>query len=440
MSEPLSVLPPKSQSSDPAVAESTSDADFGHAKITFSGLAGNELSRSRTLSSGTISTTIDTRRASGDDLTCDPEDLDDINLTCDTESLDDCPLLYRVNTLGDLSKESARNSFCRQVSLDPEFEPIDDGQTGDVFALCSPSGEKVAVFKPSGREHFNRHSLTPGQGAVREEAAYVVDRLSGGTAGLPVTTCTALEVSPGAVETGSLQAFAHGHIGPVEDFAMPRSYAAAIQFVAAEKVESVAILDMRLFNTDRHGGNLLLTKPPEEGCTHGLVPIDHGCCLPPWWSLSEACFEAWKGWPQLCTTPSAHAKATVAKAVESLPATIQALRELGIESASLVTLQLSTLFLEVGVLERCLPLDILAGLLLRSDESNFEEPSWFEQQVSHCITAAGIPCHFAISLLNAKCLVSDDGLDLAGAAGSLDITLLLKLVRESLMETLPHQP
>lgn len=439
MSEPLNALPPKSQSSDSALAESTSDADFGYAVMTFSCLTGNKWSRSRALSSGTISTADETRRASGDDLTCDPEDLDEFNLTCDTESLDDHHL-FRVNTLGDLSMASARHTFCRQVSLDPEFEPIDDGQTGDVFALCSPSGEKVAVFKPSGREHFNRHSLKAGQGAVREEAAYVVDRLSGGTAGLPVTTCTALEVSPGAMESGSLQAFAHGHIGPVEDFAMPRSYAAAIQFVSVEKVESVAILDMRLFNTDRHGGNLLLTKPPEEGCTHGLVPIDHGCCLPPWWSLDEACFEAWKGWPQLCATPSAHAKATVAKAVESLPATIQALRELGIESASLVTLQLSTLFLEVGVLERCLPLDILAGLLLRNDESNVEDPSWFEQQVSRSITAAGIPCHFAASLLNVKCLVADDGLDFTGAAGSLDVTLLLKLVRESLMETLPHQP
>eukprot|EP00930_Biecheleria_cincta_P048323 TRINITY_DN33653_c0_g1_i1.p1 TRINITY_DN33653_c0_g1~~TRINITY_DN33653_c0_g1_i1.p1 ORF type:complete len:438 (+),score=77.91 TRINITY_DN33653_c0_g1_i1:50-1363(+) len=437
MSEPLSALPPESQSSVfLAVAQSTTDDISGHVKVTFS-------SRSRTLSSGTASTTVDTRKASGDDLTCDPEDLDEFNLNYDAECLDDNHHdhpLFRVNTLGDLSKESARNTFCRQVSLDPEFEPIDDGQTGDVFALCSPSGEKVAVFKPSGREHFNRHSLTPGQGAVREEAAYVVDRLSGGTAGLPVTTCTALEVSPGAVESGSLQAFAHGHIGPVEDFAMPRSYAAAIQFVSAETAESVAILDMRLFNTDRHGGNLLLTKPPEEGSTHGLVPIDHGCCLPPWWSLDEACFQAWKGWPQLCAMPSAHAKATMAKAVESLPATVQALRQLGIESASLITLQLSTLFLEVGVLERCLPLDTLAGLLLRNDESNFEEPSWFEQHVSCSITAAGVPCHFAVSMLNVKSLVTDDGRDFAEAAGSLDVTLLLKLVRESLMEALPHQP
>lgn len=438
MSQSLNVLPPHLQSIDPVDAESASDSKFGHAKITFSCLDGYKSSRSRTLSNGTSSTAVDTRKASGDDLTFDPDELDEFNLTYDTESLDDQHHLHRVDTLGDLFKESARNSFCRQVSIDTEFEPIDDGQTGDVFALCSPSGEKVAVFKPSGREHFNRHGLTPGQGAVREEAAYVVDRLSGGTAGLPVTTCTALEVSPGALETGSLQAFAHGHIGPVEDFAMPRSYDAAIQFVAAEKVESVAILDMRLFNTDRHSGNLLLTKPPEgqEGCTHGLVPIDHGCCLPPWWLLNEACFEAWKGWPQLCVIPSAHAKATVEKAVASIPATLQALRDLGVESASLVTLQLTTLFLEVGVLERSLPLDTLAGLLQRDDEDAFAEPSWFERQVSHGVTAAGIPCHFVVNMLNTKRLVADDGRDFA----SLDVTLLLKLVRERLMAALPHQP
>jgi len=344
--------------------------------------------------------------------------------------------MRRVNTLGDIFQDSARLEFCRQVSMCSDtgsVRPLNEGQTGEVFAVVDEGGEKVAVFKPAGREHFHRRDLFPGQGAIREEAAYIIDRLCGGVAGLPITARTTLEVVPGVAESGALQAFVQGHEGYIEDFAMPSTLEAAAAFVSIEQAEAIAILDMRIFNTDRHGGNLLLTKPAAIGGSHGLVPIDHGCCLPPWWSLSEGNFEAWRGWPQLLIEPSAHARAIVASAVESLPATVDSLKSIGLDGESVATLQICTLFLEVGVLQRGLPLDTLAGLLQRNDESLFEEPSWFEKRVAECAAQAGVHCDFELDL-------QDPSDELAEAADDHDVSQLLDVLRLCLEEELPPGP
>jgi len=239
-----------------------------------------------------------------------------------------------------------------------------------------------------------------------------------------------------------LQAFVQGNIGYIEDFAMPSTYCAAIRFIAAEQAEAIAILDMRLFNTDRHGGNLLLRQLADHGGSHSLVPIDHGCCLPPWWSMAEAHFDAWRGWPQLLAPPSGNARAIIEHAVQSLPTTIKKLQDIGLETASIVTLQLCTLFLEIGVLVCGLPLNTLAELLSRDDKLCFEKPSWFEEQIATCTTAAGVPCHFALSPYcgigpAVQCLVADDGREFGDVADSLDVGLLIETLRQSLKDTLP---
>jgi hypothetical protein len=57
------------------------------------------------------------------------------------------------------------------------------------------------------------------------------------------------------------------------------------------------VLDIRLCNTDRHGGNILYrykeTKTGDEKIK--LLPIDHGYTIPS--TLGEAFF-AWLTWPQ----------------------------------------------------------------------------------------------------------------------------------------------
>ncbi|CAK0876923.1 unnamed protein product, partial [Prorocentrum cordatum] len=117
---------------------------------------------------------------------------------------------------------------------------LDHGQTGDVFAL-TVGDEKIAIFKPVRGEHFERKSLRTGQGWVREESVYLVDRLCGSQAGVPVTSRGTIEVGGETLE-GSVQAFVSDVIGFIEDFAMPRDPAKANEFVAQTAAEALAML------------------------------------------------------------------------------------------------------------------------------------------------------------------------------------------------------
>ena len=90
-------------------------------------------------------------------------------------------------------------------------------------------------------------------------------------------------------------------------------------------IHRIGILDLRLFNTDRHAGNILAFRPPcpappgpAYGRTHGgppggwarsrleseamaLIPIDHGFCLPE--ALEPPYFE-WLHWAGVRACPS----------------------------------------------------------------------------------------------------------------------------------------
>lgn len=76
-------------------------------------------------------------------------------------------------------------------------------------------------------------------------------------------------------------------------------------------VQRIGILDLRLFNTDRHAGNMLVRRPRGSSAAaagpggaaeamldrgqYELVPIDHGFALPE--ALEPPYFE-WQHWPQ----------------------------------------------------------------------------------------------------------------------------------------------
>lgn len=80
---------------------------------------------------------------------------------------------------------------------------------------------------------------------------------------------------------------------------------------AARDVHRIGILDIRIWNTDRHAGNILVRRPRESSLGLSglakldfnqleLVPIDHGFCLPE--SLEPPYFE-WLHWPQVHSLP-----------------------------------------------------------------------------------------------------------------------------------------
>ncbi|KAJ3692291.1 hypothetical protein LUZ60_012641 [Juncus effusus] len=84
-------------------------------------------------------------------------------------------------------------------------------------------------------------------------------------------------------KVGSLQKFVKNN-GSSEEMG-PRVF-------PVEEVHKIAVLDVRLANADRHAGNVLVRK---DGERIGLVPIDHGYCLP---ENFEDCTFEWLYWPQ----------------------------------------------------------------------------------------------------------------------------------------------
>jgi hypothetical protein len=275
-----------------------------------------------------------------------------------------------------------RDSLVKRVSESATHKSIDEGQTGNVYVL-EVSGENFAIFKPGVGEKFSRSSLGRGQGYVREEAVYLIDRLNGSRSGVPVTSQATVEVD-GKKLVGSVQAFVGDVAGFIEDFGVPRDPEAANEFIPKETAEALALLDMMIFNMDRHTGNLLLLSRQSP---HGLGPIDHGCCLPPWWKLSEACFDAWLEWSHLKTPPCQATRAFAMQAAKRTGLICAHLEQVGIEAESIITFRLCTRVVSVGM-ELGVPCSQVAKLIKRDEETVFEKLSWLEKMVLECGCAA----------------------------------------------------
>lgn len=303
------------------------------------------------------------------------------------------PGLFHTDTLGNFNGFSKRTQLMDEImEAGVSSASLDHGQTGSVYAL-EAGDHKIAVFKPVDGEKFSRKSLDAGKGAVREEAVYLVDRISGSQAGVPVSSRASIEVEGNTME-GSVQAFVMEVQGFIEDYAMPRDLARAQDFVPQDVAEALALLDMRVFNMDRHPGNLLVLK---EEKPHTLGPIDHGCCLPPWWCLSEAIFEAWLSWPQLRTQPSESAIGIVKQAWEKLPQTCKMLRETGLEESAVTTLRLCTSLVYIGVVELGCSISEIATLMLRDEDKEPQELSWLEERVMAAAERAGAKCSLQVT-------------------------------------------
>ena len=299
------------------------------------------------------------------------------------------PQLFHTDTLGDFNGFSKRHKLVDDVmEAGVSSASLDHGQTGSVYVL-EAGDHKIAVFKPVDGEKFNRKSLDVGSGAVREEAVYLVDRICGSQASVPVSSRATIEVDGNTME-GSVQAFLMEVKGWIEDFYIPpNDLERAQNFISQDVAEAVALLDMRVFNMDRHTGNLLVLK---EEKPHSLGPIDHGCCLPPWWSLGEAIFEAWISWPHFKTKPSDSAKEIVERAYQRLPQTCKMLREAGLEESAQITLRLCTSLLYIGLVKLGCSIRDLATLMLRDEDKEPQELSWLEERVMAAAGMAGAKC------------------------------------------------
>ncbi|KAK3132197.1 hypothetical protein QOZ80_6AG0517340 [Eleusine coracana subsp. coracana] len=206
-------------------------------------------------------------------------------------------------------------------------EPVPvNGGLGGVYYFRNSKGEKVAIVKPNDEEPFApnnpkgfvgtalgnpggvKRSVRVGEAGFREVAAYLLDYDN--SANVPPTVLVKIShpvfhVNGGGVNCANNSA-AEGGTQAVSKIAsfqkfIPHDFDASDYGTSSFPVSAVhriGILDIRIFNTDRHAGNLLVRKQTgagQFGNQTELIPIDHGLCLPE--CLEDPYFE-WIHWPQ----------------------------------------------------------------------------------------------------------------------------------------------
>ncbi|CAO2838625.1 unnamed protein product [Amaranthus hypochondriacus] len=249
-----------------------------------------------------------------------------------------------LRPLDELKKKFCRDIILKHLTINPKIElplvirqlinstlrgldkgnhPVrsSEGCGGAYFMLDRDGQEYISVFKPNDEEPMalNNPKGLPaskdgeglkkgtqvGGGALREVAAYILDHPRTGArslyhsevgfAGIPPTAMVeclhegfyhpdGYEGSPKNVKIGSLQMYMKNS-GSCEDMG-PSAF-------PVEEVHKISVLDIRLANTDRHAGNILVSRDHEGQIM--LIPIDHGYCLP---TKFEDCTFDWLYWPQ----------------------------------------------------------------------------------------------------------------------------------------------
>lgn len=207
--------------------------------------------------------------------------------------------------------------------------------TGGTYFFFDTAGKKIGVFKPQDEEPFSinnpkgfspkpnsysefgfKEGILVGEASLRECAAHLLDH--DGFSGVPVTDLVLCQHpsfysnpednnfifgSPNGlqflgeslgrkVKFGSFQEYVE-HDGDTEDLGT-----SFLSRFPVEEVHKIAVLDCRLYNTDRHGGNILYREEINDNdgsSSFVLIPIDHGYTLPS--TLGEASF-VWMSWPQ----------------------------------------------------------------------------------------------------------------------------------------------
>jgi DNA-directed RNA polymerase subunit N (RpoN/RPB10) len=241
----------------------------------------------------------------------------------------------------------------REGLLYHQPELCEEGINGTYF-LKNRDGTRIAVFKPQDEEGNNDNNpkksnesqdefvntgILAGEGALREVAAYLLDRDH--FSGVPRTTMVTLshatfrssKRTTGVVtKTGSLQEYID-NVGAAWDFG-PSAF-------RVRDVHKIGVLDLRILNNDRHGGNILLNKCPDGAFS--LTPIDQGFSLSS--TLDHATFE-WLNWPQSHIPFDEHTKRYIQRI--NIEEDAELLAKLGVRPECIRTMKISTTLLKKG--------------------------------------------------------------------------------------------
>ncbi|KAK1419797.1 hypothetical protein QVD17_29146 [Tagetes erecta] len=207
------------------------------------------------------------------------------------------------------------------TGLKSGVEPVPvHGGLGGGYYFRNSKGECVAIVKPTDEEPFApnnpkgfvgktlgqpglKRSVRVGETGFREVAAYLLDYDH--FANVPPTALVKITHSIFNINDGvSGKNSKKKHFSKIASFQqfIPHDFDASDHGTSSFPVSAVhriGILDIRILNTDRHAGNLLVRKVKNNDGNFGqqveLIPIDHGLCLPE--SLEDPYFE-WIHWPQ----------------------------------------------------------------------------------------------------------------------------------------------
>lgn len=307
-----------------------------------------------------------------------------------------------------------------QKALDADITPtLSRDCTGGTYFCYSPFASIEAVFKPFDEEPYcfnNPKGLTPskfstevdrgivpGTAGLREVAAFYLDHNH--FAGVPETLLVSLSsdcleshnnlLCSEKCKEGSLQLFVPNECSS-EDYG-------PVMF-SVVNIQSIAVLDMRLLNLDRHENNLLVTHQrlratsrcddilestdcrASSSCRRSmstcsapkhndivLVPIDHGYSLPLCSTkvLPEWC---WRHWYQ--------SKVEMDESVKEYIRNLDIEKDVAllknnlpeIEEDAVITLRISTMWLKLGV-EAGLTIYSLSSFFfpLEGEMSNFQQ-------------------------------------------------------------------
>ncbi|XP_010528002.1 PREDICTED: phosphatidylinositol 4-kinase gamma 7-like isoform X2 [Tarenaya hassleriana] len=285
----------------------------------------------------------------------------------------------------------------KAMKMGVEPLPVHSG-LGGAYYFRNVQGQSVAIVKPTDEEPFApnnpkgfigkalgqpglKRSVRVGETGFREVAAYLLDYDH--FANVPPTalvkiTHSVFNVNDGVNGNKPREKKLVSKIASFQKF-IPHDFDASDHGTSSFPVAAVhriGILDIRIFNTDRHGGNLLVRKLDGIGRFDQveLIPIDHGLCLPE--TLEDPYFE-WIHWPQ-ASIPFSDDELDYIQSLDPLKDCDMLRSELPmIRDACLRVLVLCTIFLkEAAAYGLCLA--EIGEMMTREFRPGEEEPSELE--------------------------------------------------------------
>jgi len=301
------------------------------------------------------------------------------------------------------------NELREKVNSLSQFERITTG-TGEVYLVRDNGTGERAIFKPAAQLSQSKRSSSTQSSILeskssksfsdddceaitsyssqseevqsdeivthrKEVAAYQLDHF--GFAGVLPTMESEVQISDDP-SVGMIQQYlAHDKTADEDVIGLTE-----INLLPVREVHKIGLLDIRLFNEDRHGGNLLLDQKEGTGAAARLVPIDHELTLPHWRHLQNATF-CWMSWKQ-ASKPLDEKHLTYIRELD-IDRDVSLLRSLDIPPPSVATYIICCNFLKMAA-EMGLHLNDMANIMVRFPDYPYNDKYGpLEQQPSPCL-------------------------------------------------------